>query len=200
MFTGIIKATTELVKREGDRYFFALPRKTGEELEIGGSIAVNGACLTITEFSADRTNFGVDVSEETRSRTTLGKLRSGDPVNLEYPLEATGLAGRLDGHIVQGHVDATGRIRNIARKGKDYLFRLSFPAEFSPYLVEKGAVAIDGISLTPYQVKGSSFAVTVIPHTYSSTTLKQKRAGSEVNLEFDVLAKYVERAVAKGLG
>lgn len=190
MFTGVIDQIGTLIESAGERFVFSSPDGFSSPLETGGSVSVNGACLTIVEFENRGEKFAVDVSEETRRRTNLGKLKPGDRVNLELPLEATGLAGRLDGHIVQGHVDTVGKIGRIRRKNGDRLFRISTSRKFEQYLAEKGSVAVDGISLTPYGITGGTFSVSVIPHTFDNTTLQYRRSGAKVNLEFDVLAKY----------
>ncbi|MBS3765230.1 riboflavin synthase [Candidatus Bipolaricaulota bacterium] len=189
MFTGVIDQIGTFRKSNGDRFVFT-SSDGFDALEVGGSVSVNGTCLTLVEFENQGEKFSVDVSEETRRRSNLGKLNPGDRVNLELPLEASGLAGRLDGHIVQGHVDTLGKIGRISRKNGDRIFRISTSRKFEKYLVEKGSVAVDGISLTPFSVTGGSFSVSIIPHTFDNTTLKYRRSGAEVNVEFDLLAKY----------
>jgi riboflavin synthase len=160
-----------------------------EGLREGDSVAVQGVCLTAVEIGSS--GFSADVSRETLERSTLGEARAGTPVNLERALAAS---GRLGGHIVQGHVDGTGVIRTLEeRGGGDWWLEVEAPAELARYLVYKGSIAVDGISLTVARVDGPVFAVAVIPHTWANTTLRQARAGQRVNLETDVLAKYVER-------
>lgn len=194
MFTGVIDEIGTFQESTGDRFVFSSPDGFESGLEIGGSISVNGTCLTLVDFEGQGKQFSVDVSEETRRRSNIGKLTPKDKVNLELPLESSGLASRLDGHIVQGHVDTLGKIGRIRRKNGDRLFRISTSRKFGRYLVEKGAVAVDGISLTPFGVAGGAFSVSVIPHTFDNTTLKYRRSGAEVNVEFDVLAKYTIEA------
>jgi len=195
MFTGVIDDIGDFVKAVGTRYTFSLPDGYLQKLEKGGSLGVNGVCLTLVSLDNGRGRVSVDVSAETRDRTNIGNLQPGDRVNLELPLEASGLRGRLDGHIVQGHVDTIGKIGEIRRERENHLFRIATSRKFEKYLVEKGAVAVDGISLTPYRVAGGSFTVSVIPHSYESTTLQFKRSGGEVNIEFDILAKYIRNSV-----
>lgn len=190
MFTGVIDEIGTFLKSTGNEYVFSTPGGFKRELEIGGSVSVNGVCLTLVDFENGGEEFSVDVSEETRRVSNLGKIKPGDRVNLELPLEASGLASRLDGHIVQGHVDTMGKIGGIKRKNGDHLLRIATSGKFKRYLVNKGSIAVDGISLTPYQVSGGSFAVTVIPHTFENTTLQFKRSGARVNVEFDIIAKY----------
>lgn len=190
MFTGVIDQIGTFLKSKGNRYVFSSPGGFKRELEIGGSVSVNGACLTLVNFEKEGEEFSVDVSEETRRKSNLGKIQPGDKVNLELPLEASGLASRLDGHLVQGHVDTMGKIGGIRRKNGDHLLRIATSSKFKKYLVNKGSIAVDGISLTPYQVSGGSFAVTVIPHTFENTTLQFRRSGARVNVEFDIIAKY----------
>ncbi|HLG00412.1 MAG TPA: riboflavin synthase [Acidimicrobiia bacterium] len=195
MFTGIVEelATVRSVDARSDGARIVIESPTiAEDLAIGGSVAVNGCCLTAVEIGAGW--FAADVVAETLGRTSLGRLEPGDAVNLERPMAAT---GRLDGHLVQGHVDATGVISRKA-PGPDGSFELdvSAPAAVTRYLVEKGSVAVDGVSLTVAAVTREGFRVAVIPHTAQVTTLGSKGEGDPVNLEVDVIAKYVERLVA----
>ncbi|MBS3812853.1 riboflavin synthase [Candidatus Bipolaricaulota bacterium] len=198
MFTGIVDHLGKFVRSNGSRYYFSLPEDYLHELEVGGSVAVNGVCLTAVEIDEGRMTFSADVSEETRRRTDVGMLRPGDRVNLELPLTTGGLSDRLGGHIVQGHVDTMGEIARVRRRRKNYEFRLVTSSKYSKFLVEKGAIAVDGISLTPYEIRGGSFLISVIPHTYDNTTLQFSRGGSRVNLEFDILGKYVINSVESG--
>ena len=157
-------------------------------IELGGSIAVNGVCLTITSFNTD--SFCVDIMLETSKRTNLGLLSAGDRVNLERPLA---LGGRLGGHLVQGHVDATGRVTSIIWEGGAMLVRFEAPPEVMRYVVEQGFIAIDGVSLTVVARDTSSFRVSVVDYTRRHTTLGSRHMGDLVNLEADIIAKYVER-------
>lgn len=191
MFTGVIEEIGTFIKSADNRFVFSSPNGYCEQFEVGGSICVNGTCLTLVDFNEQEGQFSVDVSGETKKTTNLGNLRPGERVNLESPLEVSGLTGRLDGHIVQGHVDTLGKIGRITRKRGNHSLRISTSRSFNKYLVDKGSVAVDGISLTPHEVAGGSFTVTIVPHTYDNTTLQFKRSGSKVNIEFDILAKYV---------
>ncbi len=157
-------------------------------LELGGSVGVNGACLTVIEFNPD--SFSVDLSPETLKRTNLGILRAGDLVNLERPL---GLGGELGGHLVQGHIDGTGRILGISLQGSSSIFQFEAPQDVMRYLVEKGFVAVEGISLTVTQIGSNSFEVSVLDYTRTHTNLSAHRIGDPVNLEVDIMAKYVEQ-------
>ena len=192
MFSGIIQevGTVAGVRRaRGGADLTIRSRLRG--LAIGESIAVSGACMTVTHRRGG--TFKVHVSQESLRRTTLGKLRAGGRVNLERSLR---LADRLSGHLVFGHVDAVGTLRAITPEGDSALYRFAIPAGFGRYLVEKGSVAVDGISLTVFRCTSRSFTVAVIPHTAAATTLGIRRPGDAVNLESDMLARYVERAVA----
>ena len=155
-------------------------------MKPGDSIAVNGACLTVTDF--DRSSFSVDVMPETLKRTNLGQLKPGDGVNLERPVA---LGGRLGGHLVQGHVDDTGRVVSLAWEGDALLCRFEAPFEIMRYTVPKGFIAVDGISLTIMDKDSDSFRVSVVEYTRRNTTLSSRKAGDVVNLEADIIAKYV---------
>jgi riboflavin synthase len=162
-------------------------------LRSGASIAVNGVCLTAADLGAGC--FSADLAPETLDRSNLGQVRSGARVNLERPLSP---AGRLSGHIVQGHVDGTGEFLSLDSLGdENWRLRVRVPAELDPYLVYKGSVAIDGISLTIASIESGVLAVAIIPHTYRNTTLGGYRAGARVNLECDILAKHVEKLLRK---
>ncbi|MBI4297576.1 MAG: riboflavin synthase [Chloroflexi bacterium] len=187
MFTGIVEEVGTVVALRGQRLTIAA-RKALEGMAVGDSIAVDGACLTIV--ARDATSFSVDLSPETLARTTLAALQPGGGVNLERALTPQ---SRLGGHFVQGHVDGTGRILSIATQEGAHLFRIGASSEIMRYLVEKGFIAVDGISLTVAALDVSSFAVSVIPYTYENTTLGHKDPGAAVNLEVDILAKYVEK-------
>jgi riboflavin synthase len=184
MFTGLIEELGALRARNGPRFTFEAELVTGDA-KVGDSIAVNGCCLTVVELGPG--TWSADVVGETLSRTNLGDLRVGDPVNLERPLR---LADRLGGHVVQGHVDGLGEVVSPA---PDLVVR----TPDTRYLVEKGSVAVDGVSLTVVAVTEDTFGVAVIPHTAAVTTLGRRRVGDTVHLEFDILAKYVERLLAR---
>jgi riboflavin synthase len=155
-------------------------------------MAVNGACLTVVSFNEGE--FSVDLAPETLRRTSFGNLKKGDPVNLERPLA---VSDRLGGHIVQGHVDARGRITSMKPEGDCVIVRISSPKRLMPYIVEKGFVAVDGISLTVVKKGASSFTLSVIPYTMENTNLKGKSVGDPANLEVDIVAKYVESLLVR---
>lgn len=159
-----------------------------DDLDVKDSICVNGACLTVTELTG--TGFQVDVVPETLRRTNLGALTSGSKVNLERSLQ---MGGRLGGHIVQGHVDGTGEISSIAEDGDAYLYSFSVSPELSRYIVQKGFICVDGISLTVVDCADDEFTVTLIPYTREHTVLGTKSEGNKVNLEADIMAKYIEK-------
>lgn len=189
MFTGIVESTGEIVERTeadgGVRLRVAAP--FAADLEHGQSVAVSGACLTVE--SHDEDDFSLFLSEETVDRTYLGDLEAGDTVNLERALPAD---GRFDGHFVQGHVDGVGEVVGVEQVGDDWLFGFSLSEEMRRYVVQKGSITVDGISLTVAELRDDSFAVAVIPATYDLTNLAGKRVGDPVHLEVDVVAKYVE--------
>lgn len=194
MFTGIIETRGSLVARrprgDGAELTFETPKPL-PNVRLGESIAVNGACLTVTTHRGRR--FTVEVSPETLRRTTLGGLAVGAGVNLERALR---LGDRIGGHIVQGHVDATGRLEGIRPDGNWFLYRFSTPRTFGPYLIEKGSIAVDGVSLTVFRCRPGTFTVALIPHTLKATTLGQLEPGTRVNLEADVLLKHIASLVA----
>ena len=186
MFTGIVEEVGYVAKIS-DKAMTVRASKVLEDVKLGDSIAVNGTCLTAVNF--DRTEFSVDLSPETVRRTSLGRLFVGGPVNLERALLAS---DRMGGHIVQGHVDGTGRIMSTKRDGDSTIFRIRVPKRLNRYIVEKGFVAVDGISLTVVKIGASSFTLAVIPYTLKNTNLAALSVGDRVNLEADILAKYVE--------
>lgn len=193
MFTGIIQRSGVVDAFERRDFGARLRIRTDadEEFDDGESVAINGVCLTV--FRHDRGSIDADVSDETLSRTTMGGLRSGARVNLERSLM---FGQRLGGHIVQGHVDAVGRLASIAKQGEFAVYRWNFPAEYAPLLVDKGSIAVDGVSLTVVQPDRSTFAAALIPETLGRTTLGEAQVGDSANLEFDVIAKYVRNFAA----
>jgi riboflavin synthase len=185
MFTGIVEEIGKLISASPTRLTIAAP-KVVDGMNPGDSIAVNGACLTVTDF--DRASFSVDVMPETLQRTNLGLLKAGDGVNLERP---TALGGKMGGHLVQGHIDDTGRIMALEWEGEALLLRFEAPAEVLRYAVPKGFIAVDGISLTITEKDSSSLRVSVVEYTRQNTTLGSRKKGDVVNLEVDIIAKYV---------
>jgi len=191
MFTGIVEEVGRVTVCEEHGLTVAAERVM-QDVKLGDSIAVNGTCLTVVEFGDGQ--FRVDLAPETLRRTSLGELSPGSMINLERPLA---VGDRLGGHIVQGHVDAAGRVMSIRPEGDCFIFRIRAPKKLMPYIVEKGFIAVDGISLTVVKRGAASFTVSVIPYTLSNTNLQDKAAGNRVNLEVDILAKYVESLMPK---
>ena len=194
MFTGIVEELGVVAKISNNAMTVQASKVT-EDLKLGDSIAVNGTCLTAVNFS--RTEFSVDLSPETMRRTSLGQLSEGSPVNLERALLPS---DRMGGHIVQGHVDSTGRVMSSKVDGDSIIFRIRVPKRLNPYIVEKGFIAVDGISLTVVKRGASSFTLAVIPYTLENTNLASVSIGDRVNLEADILAKYVESLLDRKYG
>ena len=191
MFTGIVEEVGKVLSCQ-DFGMTVQAEGVMEGMKLGDSMAVNGTCLTVVEFGED--SFRVDLAPETLRRTSLGELSEGSRVNLERPLA---VSDRLGGHIVQGHVDAAGRVMSVRPEGDCFVFRVRAPKRLIPYIVEKGFIGVDGISLTVVKKGAASFTVSVIPYTLSNTNLQEKSAGNRVNLEVDILAKYVESLLAR---
>ena len=192
MFTGLVEETGRIVRLEQNaaglwRMEVAAQRVT-EGLALGDSVATNGCCLTATTIDGNR--IGFDLLDETMRKTAFHALREGDPVNLERSVTPS---TRLGGHFVTGHVDGVGTIDIFEKRGANHLLRVRPPAEFLRYLVYKGCVTVDGMSLTVAEVHADGFDLWIIPHTLEITNLSGRKAGDTVNLEFDILAKYVER-------
>jgi riboflavin synthase len=194
MFTGLVETTGRVrqVQPDGDGVRLEIESPLAAELAQGDSIAVNGVCLTAVQ--PERDAFKADVMAETLRRSSLGPLAEGDSVNLELPLRA---GDRLGGHVVQGHVDGTGTVAETRDEGFARLVTIDAEPALLRYVVEKGSIAVDGVSLTVAEVDESSFTVSLIPETLERTTLGQAAPGRLVNLEVDVLAKYVEKLVAR---
>lgn len=193
MFTGIIEEIGTILQREETANRCALTisaKKVLTDTKIGDSIAVNGVCLTVTDFKKD--SFTADVMPETLRRSSLGQLKTGSAVNLERAMAAD---GRFGGHIVAGHIDGTGKISSLRPEGNAVLVTVSTTPDLLRYIVEKGSIAIDGISLTVAKVTHSDFTVSLIPHTGEETTLLKHRPGEIVNLETDIIGKYVEKLI-----
>ena len=192
MFTGIIEEMG-IVKSIKSKVITIEANKIFDDLKLGDSVAVNGACLTVSSFS--NKIFNADITSETLSRTNLGELKLGFKVNLERALT---LNGRLGGHIVSGHVDGIGIIKNISKNSEDIELIIECPSNLMKYIIEKGSVAVDGISLTVAKVdtNKNNFSVAIIPHTLKETVLYYKKSGDKVNIENDIIGKYVEKLLS----
>ncbi len=188
MFTGLVQTTGTVRSLDGGR--LSIAARDPLDLSQGDSVAVSGVCLTATTVTSE--GFDADVMEETFRRTALGALGEGDLVNLELPLRAS---DRLGGHVVQGHVDGTGVIDSVTSEGLARLVRIEAPPEVLRYVVEKGSIAVDGVSLTVARIDDASFDVSLIPETLERTTLGRAANGTPVNLEVDVMAKYAEKLI-----
>jgi riboflavin synthase len=194
MFSGIIETTGKITKIEQttDGAKLTLTSNiSSAEVSLGESICINGACMTVTAIGETELRF--DVSVESLRRTNLGDLQPGSLVNLERSLR---LNDRLSGHVVSGHVDGVGRIQSVQPEGDSFLYTFEIPRELSRYLVEKGSVAVDGISLTVFRCQPTSFTCAIIPHTHQVTTLHAKNPGDKVNIECDMQGKYIEKFVS----
>ena len=193
MFTGIIEETGRVINITKNSNSVKLKincAKVLENISLGDSVAVNGVCLTAVNFGADY--FEADVSHETLLKSSLKNISTGAVLNLERALT---LSSRLGGHLVQGHVEATGILINITKYGEFYKVFIEYPNELDKYIVEKGSIAIDGISLTVVNVVNNTFEVAVIPHTFENTNLKYRKNGDIINLETDIIARYVEKMI-----
>jgi len=193
VFTGLIESQgviTRLDRVAGGAQIEVYAPDFGRDMAIGDSIAVDGVCLTVVKFI--RGAFVADVSEETLAKTTLGGLQQGGHANLE---RAVRLSDRLGGHLVTGHIDGLGRLLLRHAAGNSTIYQFQIPSSLLEYVIPKGSIAIDGISLTIAQIKGESIAAAVVPHTEASTTLREKAIGAPVNVEVDMMAKYVKRFV-----
>lgn len=197
MFTGLVveTGTLQTLEPRGGSARLTLSTPTlAAAAAIGDSIAVNGCCLTVTQIDGDRLSF--DLLAETLRKTSLGDLSPGGKVNLE---PALGAGAKMGGHFVQGHVDTTAKLLDYSAHGADHRLEIELPPEFAQYVIYKGSIAVDGISLTIAEVSPKSFTCWIIPHTDQLTNLHTRRTGDRVNLEFDMLAKYVERILAARL-
>lgn len=192
MFTGIILdvGTIRQTSQHGDNRRFTIATGLADQIAIGDSVAISGVCLTAESVSPRPGEFTVTAVAETLNKSKLGQSTVNDRVNLELALRPN---DRLGGHIVQGHVDAIGRCLAITPAAGSWIAAFSFPAEFAELVVEKGSITIDGVSLTVYEVTRTSFKVSIIPHTWDATTLSDLRPGSAVNLEFDLIGKFIQR-------
>ncbi len=197
MFTGIVEeiGTVRMVTESGGSVVVEIgAKRVLEGTAIGDSIAVNGVCLTVVAVGADR--FRADVMPETMRRSNLARLHSGDRVNLERAMRAD---GRFGGHVVSGHIDGTAQILSISREGNAIWLSISAEEHLMRYIVEKGSVALDGVSLTVASVSRGGFKVSVIPHTQEETTLTSKRPGDSINVENDIFARYIEKFMQEGV-
>jgi len=196
MFTGIIEAVGEVISLDskgGDKRVHINAAKLDmSDVKLGDSIAVSGVCLTVIEI--DKNSFAADVSGETLAHTTLGKLTKGDRVNLEKALTPS---ARLGGHMVSGHIDGVAEVVSSEKDERSIRFQLRAPAELQHYIARKGSVCVDGISLTVNSVKGDEFDLNIVPHTLDHTTMSEFKPGRKVNLEVDVIARYLERLLTK---
>lgn len=199
MFTGIIVElgkAVEIKKLHRGAKLKVLSKTLLDNCLPGDSIAVNGVCLTVTEIDKTKGILSFDVSHETLQKTTLGELKKGDPVNLEPALT---LSSRLGGHLVSGHVEGIGVIRKIHKEGEYLVIEIEAPDDILKYCIKKGSIAVDGISLTIVDISKKTFTVVIIPHTAKMTTIGSKKIGDKVNLESDMIAKYVERFLNQGI-
>jgi len=197
MFTGLIEEVGKILSLKKSSQSAVLKvgcQKITDDVKIGDSISVNGVCLTVTSFERNTITF--DVSAETLRRSNIGNLKTNDFVNLERALK---FSDRLGGHILQGHVDTTTKVVGIKKEGTGFVFSFKLPPTYRHLVVEKGSIGIDGISLTIAELYSDSFSVAVIPHTFENTTLRFRKPGDIVNLEFDIVGKYVERMCKYGL-
>jgi len=195
VFTGLIEEVGRVVSleaKDGSPQFRLRAPKIASKVSVGDSIAVNGCCLTLTARSGDELIF--DVLQETLDRTNLNRLGRDSPVNLECALAA---GAPLGGHFVQGHIDCTAEVISFEKSSEDYRLEIELPTQFAQYTTEKGSIAINGISLTIAELLPKSFAVWIIPHTMRHTNMEKMAAGDLVNIEFDILAKYVERMLTR---
>ncbi|MCM4160118.1 riboflavin synthase [Antarcticibacterium flavum] len=190
MFTGIVEELGEVIetRRENDNLHITVAAQMASELKIDQSVAHNGVCLTVVK--ADAGTYTVTAIKETLDKTNLGKLEIGQAVNLERGMK---LGARLDGHIVQGHVDQTGICKSIKEENGSWVFTFEYDPSLSNITIEKGSITINGVSLTVVNSKKHQFSVAIIPYTYNNTTFKHLKEGATVNLEFDVIGKYVKR-------
>ena len=198
MFTGIVEEIGHVrqITRQGEFQRMQISaQRVLEDVKMGDSINVDGVCQTVVHFDAQ--SFSVETVSETLSRTTLGQFQSGRPVNLERALCP---GDRLGGHIVQGHVDGVGHVGSVQERQDEWRIQITVPSTLQRYIAEKGSIAIDGTSLTVADLSDGGFTISVIPHTFEYTILSQRRVGDAVNLEVDVLARYIERLLAGGAG
>ena len=176
---------------EGAKFAFSAPASFIKSLRKGSSVAVNGVCLTLKNSPSGR-KFNVDLMPETQKRTSFSDLKKGDSVNLEPAMKTD---SRFEGHIVQGHIDGTAKLGSVKKQGNSYIMTFAVPKPLTRYIAEKGSIAVNGISLTVISARGNQFTVGIIPYTWENTMLKRLKAGDKVNIEVDILAKYLEKLV-----
>ncbi len=192
MFTGIIETLglVKTIEKEGSNQHFCVESTIGRELKVDQSVSHNGVCLTVTKLEGEC--YWVTAIDETLQKSTIGKLKAGDRVNLERCMVAN---GRFDGHIVQGHVDQIGICKSVEDENGSWLFDFEYDASLGNVTVEKGSICIDGVSLTCFNSTGNTFTVAIIPYTYEHTNFRGLKEGDAVNLEFDIVGKYVKRLI-----
>ena len=194
MFTGIVEETGQVqwLRRTAKNVQLLLTSRFGKRVKRGDSISINGCCLTVTSHRDDQ--IGFDLLEETLNRSNLRDLKPGSGVNLERAMRAS---SRIDGHLVQGHVDCVGTVSSMEAHGGDHRLEILFPPDFSHYIAFKGSICVNGVSLTVAEAHESSLVCWIIPYTFENTNLRHVQSGDTVNLEFDILAKYVERMLVR---
>lgn len=196
MFTGIIQEIGSIVaatRKGGGVVLNVRAPASAAEIKVNDSVSLSGVCQTVVSKAVD--TFEVEAVEETLKKTTLGTLKEGGKLNVELAMR---LSDRVGGHLVQGHVDCVGHVLSIEKKSMSWVVRISYPAEFARYIIPVGSIAVDGVSLTVASLEGSEFALSVIPHTLEKTTLSGAQSGMAVNLEFDLVGKYIERLLTHG--
>ena len=191
MFTGIISHLGKVESVEGAKFAFSAPTSFVKSLRKGSSVAINGVCLTLKNSPSGR-KFNVDLMPESIKRTSFSDLKKGDLVNLELAMSTN---ERFEGHIVQGHVDGVAKLGSVKKQGNSRLLAFAVPNLLTKYIAEKGSIAVNGISLTVIGTKGNQFTVGIIPYTWENTMIKQLKTGDKVNVEVDIIAKYLERLV-----
>jgi len=197
MFTGIIEnrgKVKDIRRKQNGVNLSIQTQRRNTIFKLGGSIAINGVCLTITDFSVD--TFIVDVVKDTLTRTNLSMVRKNDSVNIELPLK---VGDRLEGHILEGHIDGTGRIISIIKSGTQTIVKIKIPDEVIRYVIKNGSIGIDGVSLSVKDIKGIILSVTLIPYTVEQTNFKQRKVGDRVNIEVDRMGKYIEKYLKKNI-
>lgn len=192
MFTGIITHLGKILEKTDTRLVIEPEKGLLDKFEKGLSVSIDGICLTVIDYN--KKTFAIDFMPETAKKTNIGQLKIGDTVNLELP--STG-STFLSGHVVQGHVDGVGTIQSITQEGNSYLFVFNLPKDLAKYIVPKGSISVNGISLTVIDISDDSFSVGIIPHTWERTMLHTAKRGDSVNIEVDVIAKYIEKLLKK---